>query len=1746
MKTTKSIAKRTLAVLLALVLSLGMLNLNAFAATKTDPVSTLDVTDAEYEVSLYDDSHARLNCTTPTHRHTDGCYSDWYTVCNQIEGPGHTHSDECYEPQLICGETETEGHTTHTEDCYEHEDQLSCGQEETEEHSHEDSCYETTTETICGQEESAGHSHEDSCYETTTETICGQEESVGHTHDDDCYKSVRVGEPTCNNHVHDDNCYDIIKEDQYLKNKDDVAYEAHDHDDSCYVRDLTCGKTEHVHSDTCYPQYDSSSLQSALNAPNGKVIKLGADVNMGGTTLIISTTVTLDLNGHKIIHSGAGSVIRIASGGKLTLKNSGEEGQYDTITKTVTGGAITGGKGTSGDPNNSNGTSGGGVYVGQGGTFIMEGGAIVGNEANRGGGIYAAGGDKPGQDSTLIINGGSISYNTATGKNGAGDYGGGGLWIYTKKAEIEATKGMVTIEGNVSMADGDLGGGGIYVNNTGVLSIKNAVITENTAAGLGGGLAACVHGKVSLVEDQGSIFYHNQADQDAITVNGNSYKKGDYSNIGELVDGHLYWAEGGSKLKLNAEAFRNAAQDIFSAGSKAENLTTGAITYNGISVNQKRWDDESHDWTGYELLSNSKSSFTKVSFEKIGNDYYYYGSFLTALTADGPEPNVSGNYVLIKGNTSATHGGGIGCNGTLKLGNAEDGGDRHDVEGTLKFDISKTLNNVSQKNEDFTFVLVSSLAQNATVRKTVKTDANGYVNVDYSQVIQDLINADIEAEKEVSSYTLYLKETSDSKTVKFDTTAYKIVVTLGEASSTLVVDSANNKQTRVYTHPVKSVTVQKGTVSGTTWTEEADATNETGKTPELAFTNTWKLGNLDVAKKLEDMKGPDLDKTFKFTVTLTGPEGRKIENLDSITVTGDTVSIVKKDYGKNHTEVIIIFEMKGDKTAHIEGIPAGTGYTVVETKTAAYDDTYYSDFGSIVADNTKTATVTNTRHVVDLEITKVIVPDDNGNTLGSHYGDQQGEHEFIFKVTFDGVETAWNSAEDATHSFAYTGSGVYYVKASEKESGKITGVPVGSNYTIEELEQPDFPHVVFTDEHSGEIKEDEAKNTTIGVTAKNSYFRGQINIIKTVNLDTVQFDSLGLTNTFEVYQDWLDEITDEAVHVATIVVNGDTSTTIYDDEVFKGLYEGKYTIVESEHADIDNYDWDHVELTGKGVAKSDPKKGVYHVTVSHETAENGTVTVEAENFYNRHTGNLSVNKTVTGNQGDVTKEWTFTVTLESPESYVNLETGVWNAYAYTITNSNDTVIKEGKLKFTTVDGADKGQLVRASITLKHGQTATIYGIPVGVTYTVVEAEANKDGYTTTPENTTGTITTKDETLEVKFTNYKQSPNTTKITVIKEWEDGNNKDGIRANSITVALLANGTQYKTVVLSQENEWKHTWEDLDASIKWTVEELNVPDGYDSKITPTGTNAFTITNTHTPTPDTELTVIKVWDDANDKDGLRPGSIDVQLYQDGVAYGKSVTLSEENQWKHTWTELPGGDHIYTVTEVKVPDGYTADITGNGTVITITNTHTVPNTTGLTVNKVWDDDADADGIRPSSVDVQLLADGTVIDTVTLSEANSWRHTWSNLEVGPDYSVEEVNVPDGYEDSVTNAGMVWTITNSHTPDEPDEPDVPDVPDEPNVPDLPEEDIFDIPEEDVPLADRPKKEDEDLIDIPEDEVPLTPGPDDDDELVDIEVDVPLASVPNTGDRSGLWGPLALISSAGLALLGLKNKKREKDAE
>ncbi len=270
-----------------------------------------------------------------------------------------------------------------------------------------------------------------------------------------------------------------------------------------------------------------------------------------------------------------------------------------------------------------------------------------------------------------------------------------------------------------------------------------------------------------------------------------------------------------------------------------------------------------------------------------------------------------------------------------------------------------------------------------------------------------------------------------------------------------------------------------------------------------------------------------------------------------------------------------------------------------------------------------------------------------------------------------------------------------------------------------------------------------------------------------------------------------------------------------------------------------------------------------------------------------------------------------------------------------------------------------------------------------------------------------------------------------VTVKKVWDDQQNQDGLRPGSLTVTLSSG----ETAVLNEANSWTATLTvpkyDDNGEIQYTWTEENVS-GYELSGTEYDeeSRTTTLTNRHVPEV-TSVSVTKVWDDDGNRDGIRPESVTAVL-----SNGTSVVLSEANGWTATIDNLPaysnGQAIAYTWTEVPVA-GYELTVDGN----TLINTHT-PETTTLSVRKVWKDKDNQDGIRPESVVANLYGNNEFIGSVTLSEDNQWKASISGLYVNEpvgkpiEYRWEEEPV-DGYGLTITTKGKNTTLTNTHQPE-----------------------------------------------------------------------------------------------------------------
>ncbi len=167
--------------------------------------------------------------------------------------------------------------------------------------------------------------------------------------------------------------------------------------------------------------------------------------------------------------------------------------------------------------------------------------------------------------------------------------------------------------------------------------------------------------------------------------------------------------------------------------------------------------------------------------------------------------------------------------------------------------------------------------------------------------------------------------------------------------------------------------------------------------------------------------------------------------------------------------------------------------------------------------------------------------------------------------------------------------------------------------------------------------------------------------------------------------------------------------------------------------------------------------------------------------------------------------------------------------------------------------------------------STIFGVMVQVgTFaeepyviaTYYRLEQNEDGtYTiaetyTTGEGEDGKITFDDDDYATfEFTNVYQD--TMEISGEKIWDDGDNVDNTRPESITINLYQDGELYASVIVTAEDNWEWKFEDLPiyngvTEYIYTIDEVSV-DGYVTETEVDENGTYIITNTYEPTPEFE-----------------------------------------------------------------------------------------------------------------------------------------------------------------------------------------------------------------------------------------------------------------------------------------------------
>lgn len=311
--------------------------------------------------------------------------------------------------------------------------------------------------------------------------------------------------------------------------------------------------------------------------------------------------------------------------------------------------------------------------------------------------------------------------------------------------------------------------------------------------------------------------------------------------------------------------------------------------------------------------------------------------------------------------------------------------------------------------------------------------------------------------------------------------------------------------------------------------------------------------------------------------------------------------------------------------------------------------------------------------------------------------------------------------------------------------------------------------------------------------------------------------------------------------------------------------------------------------------------------------------------------------------------------------------------------------------------------------------------------------------------------------------------TTEVEVIKRWEDNNNENKRRPQSIKFVLTGNGQTYEQIITASNanpensNEWKYTFTDLPKydekgkEIIYLVNEEEVEENslyfYEKKV-----EGNIITNTFkVPEDKITITVNKEWKDTPEQAKQRPQTITFKVLGEGGQEVGSYVLDTSKETSHTFTDLPkynnkGQEITYTIKEEMNSKFYTQSIgklTGEDQKeILVTNTFVRPeDNISITVTKTWEDQDNKYDRRPDAIKVQIW-NGDVLEAEDFAiEKEDWIVTFDNLpkydengqEIVYQVKEEEAYTNDLYNYTVSIGNLVditenqkeCTITNTMT-------------------------------------------------------------------------------------------------------------------
>ena len=600
------------------------------------------------------------------------------------------------------------------------------------------------------------------------------------------------------------------------------------------------------------------------------------------------------------------SIIKAANGGTIVL-NSGavlqnnKAAQFGSGILANNGVKITMEDGaTIRNNTNSNYELGGGILIGNGSTFTMNGGEISGNTANGGGGVAIIG-------SSMVMNSGTISNNSTYRTSGQGSYGagvyvadyanasGGDTLFTAQPASFEMNGG--SISGNTAL---DYGGGILTFPQQGqkiTININNGNISGNQVTEGSGGAVAAFFGVTELNVKGG-------------TLSGNSAKN--YGGGVFLYDATNVTISGGTISENKA----SQGGGVYLWPTSAVKQTSGSIENNVANVGGGVCGG-TYTMTG-GVIKDNNNSLTETERRAAKGDGVYVGTAFNL--GNDAEISTNNDVYLVQGSSIPKEGRYINVISPYTGASTAKPIQIHSEDRTVE-------------NTEIGTQLVRYTTDAGGEAAAAKADADG-IFVPSWKIPEDLVIGQS-------------KETGKTDWMTYVPSVKIQYQWVGTDNPTDVTPPANDyiRNGTAYTAKVQQDTHQGYIFDG--WYTDEQCTllyaDGTVLNTDTILYGKWTVarGDLMVTKTVTGSAG-DTEKKFTFTVTLD----RSISGTYGDMTFNNGTAVIALKHGESLTA---------------EGLPAGAAYTVAESDNEGYTVTANGAVGTISKDGTAVAAFTNSR-----------------------------------------------------------------------------------------------------------------------------------------------------------------------------------------------------------------------------------------------------------------------------------------------------------------------------------------------------------------------------------------------------------------------------------------------------------------------------------------------------------------------------------------------------------------------------------------------------------------------------------------------------------------------------------------------------------------------------------------------------------------------------------------------------------------